>query len=86
MQGAAFSIDLRQSRLAADGMIMISLMEEAMPMTDALILTAIVAAFVVFGLVLAWVDYQTRNIRPIIRPSVTKIDHSRSPTKMREAA
>jgi hypothetical protein len=63
-----------------------------MPMTDALILTAIVAAFVAFGVVLAWGQYQTRNSRPIIRPSVAKIGGNRSPTQpplvnsVREAA
>ena len=33
-----------------------------MPFTDALIVTAIVLAFVVFGAVLAWGEYQTRNL------------------------
>ncbi|MDR3420638.1 MAG: hypothetical protein P4L80_05245 [Xanthobacteraceae bacterium] len=34
-----------------------------MPATDAVIIAAIVAAFIVFGAVLAWGDYQTRNLR-----------------------
>ncbi len=62
-----------------------------MPVTDAAVLTAIVAAFVAFGVVLAWGEYQTRNIRPVIRPSVANIDSNRSPTqptvlKVRKAA
>jgi len=52
-------------------------MEEAMPITDVLILTAIVAAFVGFGVILAWGEYQTRHIRPF--KSVAAID--RSPMK-----
>ena len=63
-----------------------------MPITDALVLTAIVAAFVAFGVVLAWGQYQTRHIRPTIRASVAKIDDNRPPirlaavNKVREAA
>ncbi len=52
-----------------------------MSITDAFILTAIVAAFVAFGVVLAWGEYQTRNIRPIVRPSVAKTDSNRSPSR-----
>jgi hypothetical protein len=37
-------------------------MEGAMPITDALILAAIVLAFAVFGIVLAWAEYQTRRL------------------------
>jgi hypothetical protein len=33
-----------------------------MPVTDALIVAAIVAAFVVFGMVLAWAEIQTRHL------------------------
>ncbi|MGO9702881.1 MAG: hypothetical protein ACLPX7_26900 [Xanthobacteraceae bacterium] len=50
-----------------------------MPITDALILAAIVAAFVGFGVVLAWGEYQTRHIRPI--KSSAKIDSDSSPVK-----
>jgi len=60
---------------------MISAMEEAMPITDALILSGIVAAFVGFGLILAWGEYQTRHIRPTTRLSVAKIDGDRLPMK-----
>jgi hypothetical protein len=34
-----------------------------MPLSSILVLTGIVAAFTVFGVVLAWGDYQTRHIR-----------------------
>ena len=34
-----------------------------MPTIDALIIAAIVLAFIVFGAVLAWADYQTRQAR-----------------------
>jgi multisubunit Na+/H+ antiporter MnhC subunit len=33
-----------------------------MPMTDAFILAAIVFVFAVFGIVLAWAEYQTRHV------------------------
>ena len=33
-----------------------------MPFTTALIVTGIVAAFALFGIVLAWGDHQTRNL------------------------
>jgi multisubunit Na+/H+ antiporter MnhC subunit len=36
--------------------------EEAMPIIDALIVTAIVVAFVIFGAVLGWAEYRTRNL------------------------
>jgi hypothetical protein len=39
-----------------------------MPITDAFTIAAIVAAFVIFGVVLAWAEYQTRNLpRPVAR-------------------
>jgi hypothetical protein len=56
-------------------------MEEAMPVTDVIILSAIVAAFVAYGLILAWGDYQTRHIRPIIRPAL-KTDDDRASVKL----
>ena len=34
-----------------------------MPITDALFLTMVVAAFVMFGAVLAWGEYRTRHFR-----------------------
>jgi len=40
-----------------------------MPVTDVIILSAIVAAFAIFALILAWAEYQTRHIRPIVRPA-----------------
>jgi len=37
-----------------------------MPITDAVIVAAIVAAFIVFAVVLAWGEYQTRHLsRPL---------------------
>jgi hypothetical protein len=33
-----------------------------MPITDAFIIAAIVAAFAIFGAVLAWAEYQTRHL------------------------
>lgn len=37
-----------------------------MPITEAFIIAAIVAAFVIFALVLAWAEYQTRHLpRPV---------------------
>ena len=52
-----------------------------MPVTDAIILSVIVTAFVAFALLLAWGDYRTRNIRPIIRPAAQNADNDRLPTK-----
>ena len=44
-----------------------------MPTTDALIISAIILAFIVFGAVLAWADYQTRNLRRADRSVVAQI-------------
>ena len=59
-----------------------SQMEEAMPVTDVVILTAITMAFVGYALILAWGDYQTRNIRPIIGPASPKADGDLMPAKL----
>jgi hypothetical protein len=40
-----------------------------MPVTDVVIIAAIVAAFVVFGVVLAWAEIQTRNLPKPVRQS-----------------
>jgi hypothetical protein len=41
-----------------------------MPIIDSLIVFAIVAAFIIFAVVLAWADYQTRNLpRPALQRS-----------------
>ena len=53
-----------------------------MPVTDAVILSVIVTAFIVFALLLAWGDYRTRNIRPIVRPAAQNARNDRSPPKM----
>jgi len=33
-----------------------------MPITDTIIIAAIVIAFAIFGIVLSWAEYQTRNL------------------------
>jgi hypothetical protein len=39
---------------------------ESYPSTDAIIVAAIVAAFIIFAVVLAWGEYQTRHLsRPL---------------------
>jgi len=35
-----------------------------MPITDAFVIAAIVVVFTAFGIVLAWAEYQTRNLPP----------------------
>ena len=44
-----------------------------MPTIDALIIAAIVLAFIVFGAVLAWADYQTRQVRRPSRHRVAEV-------------
>ena len=41
-----------------------------MPIIDAFIVAAIVAAFVIFGGVLAWAEYQTRHLQPPVQRKV----------------
>jgi hypothetical protein len=44
-----------------------------MPITDAFIIVAIAAAFVIFGAVLAWAEYQTRHLpRPVQQHAADK--------------
>jgi hypothetical protein len=43
--------------------------EKPMPMIDAIIVAAIVAAFVIFGAVLAWAERQTRHLPKLVRQS-----------------
>jgi len=50
-----------------------------MPAVDAVIVAAIVAAFVIFGAVLAWVEHQTRNLPPPVR-SAGKAGRDNGPT------
>jgi len=40
-----------------------------MPVFDAIVVAAIVIAFFIFAVVLAWAEYQTRNLPPATRPS-----------------
>ena len=42
--------------------------EDVMPAVDAVIVAAIVAAFVIFAGVLAWAEHQTRDLPPISSP------------------
>ena len=42
--------------------IMIAKRERAMPITDIVVVCAIISAFVIFAVALAWGDYQTRDI------------------------
>ena len=42
--------------------------EDVMPAVDAVIVAAIVAAFVIFAGVLAWAEHQTRDLPPIRSP------------------
>ena len=48
-----------------------------MPITDAFIIAAIVAAFAIFGAVLAWAEYQTRHLP---RPAQHAADRPRRTT------
>jgi hypothetical protein len=45
--------------------------EENMPLESMIMVAAIVAAFTIFGVVLAWVDFQTRpsKKKPALAPS-----------------
>jgi multisubunit Na+/H+ antiporter MnhC subunit len=78
LPGLSRFVDLRQGQPAPYASFLPTQMEEVMPVTDVIILTAITAAFVVYALILAWGDYQTRNIRPITRPAL-KNDDGRAP-------
>jgi hypothetical protein len=55
-----------------------------MPITDAIIVAAIVAAFIVFAVVLAWGEYQTRHLsRPLAQaaaPTTGPIQTAQAPT------
>jgi hypothetical protein len=45
-----------------------------MPTTDALIISAIVLMFIIFGVVLAWGEYQTRNLQRPVRQGAEAAD------------
>ena len=51
-----------------------------MPVTDAVIIVAIVAAFVVFGMVLAWAEIQTRHLPKLARQSSEPPKQKEGPT------
>jgi len=58
-----------------------------MPITDAFILTAIVSVFAVFGIVLAWAEYQTRYVKTrTVRQAKQKIRQNQTTTVVRPAA
>ena len=50
-----------------------------MPITDAVIVAAIVAAFIVFAVVLAWGEYQTRHLSRPARPGGSTGDKKPGP-------
>jgi len=50
-----------------------------MPAVDAVIVSAIVAAFVIFAGVLAWVEHQTRHSPPV--PSAGKLAGQNRPQR-----
>jgi len=52
-----------------------------MPVTDALFLSAVVVAFVFFGVVLAWGEYQTRHLHPSVRQMVGSLEKHHGPAK-----
>ncbi len=54
---------------------------KAMPVIDAFIVAAIVAAFVVFAGVLAWAESQTRNLPATGRPVAKAGQQERKPLK-----
>jgi multisubunit Na+/H+ antiporter MnhC subunit len=54
-----------------------------MPITDALILGAIVIAFAVFGTVLAWAEYQTRHISAGRAEQAERVPQNQSTTVVR---
>ncbi|MGA2815095.1 MAG: hypothetical protein ABSE67_02140 [Xanthobacteraceae bacterium] len=45
-----------------------------MPIIDALIISGIVLMFIVFGAVLAWGEYQTRNLQRPVRQGAEAAD------------
>ena len=52
----------------------------SMPVTDAVIIVAIVATFVVFGIVLAWAEIQTRHLSTFVRQSSEPPKQKEEPT------
>lgn len=49
-----------------------------MPITDALVITAIVVVFIAFAAVLAWADYQTRHLSRAVPQKVAQAIKVRS--------
>jgi hypothetical protein len=55
-----------------------------MPIVDAFIVAAIVTVFMIFGVVLAWAEYQTRHLPPAARQSA--VDTKREATTINAKA
>jgi hypothetical protein len=55
----------------------------SIPVTDAVIIVAIVATFVVFGAVLAWAEIQTRHLSTFARQSSETSKQKEEPTVIR---
>lgn len=52
-----------------------------MPVTDAFILATIIFAFIAFGAVLAWGEYQTRHVRKSDLQSPENAEQKYGPTR-----
>jgi hypothetical protein len=50
-----------------------------MPAVDAVIVAAIISAFVIFAAVLAWVERRTRNLSPVRAPAKPEGEHASHP-------
>ena len=61
-----------------------------MPVSTVIIVTAIIAAFVIFAVVLAWGDHQTRNLPKIantpLKAPPAPAARSEAPASVRELA
>ena len=57
-----------------------------MPLTSILILAGIVAAFMIFGIVLAWGEYQTRHLRSDGKPGRSSIPTASNDDRLKMAA
>jgi len=57
-----------------------------MPITDTIIIAAIVIAFAIFGIVLAWAEYQTRNLPAGSRENANSGKAQSQPVLQTEAA
>jgi hypothetical protein len=62
-------VNARTAQMAANAPIR----EKAMPITSILILAAIVGAFAIFGIALAWGEHQTRTLKRDAQPAAVKV-------------